>query len=275
MRTLNLARFALMIAALGFAAPAFAFETKDTPAAAAIPGAAPAVPGSVTPFQAFRSGTQSYLAGEKQKAVSELGYAADQGHALAQWKLGRMYAEGDGVKRNDLKAFHYFSKLAMDNADVAPSGAQARFVSNAFVAVGTYYQTGIPNTPVKPDIERAREMYSYAASYFGDPDAQYYLAKLYLDQKDARQAARWLSLSAQKGQHQAQAVLGRLLFTGEGGLPRQAARGLMWLTLAREGAAGADDGWIVEYYDDAIAHSSEDDRALARVYHQQWVSKQR
>jgi len=38
----------------------------------------------------------------------------------------------------------------------------------------------------------------------------------------------------------------------------------MWLTLAREGAAGADDGWIVEYYDDAIAHSSEDDRALTR-----------
>lgn len=275
MRTLNFTRFALVVLAVGFSAHSSAFETKDLPAAAAIPGATPVVPGSVTPFQAFRSGTQSYLAGEKEKAVSELGYAADQGHALAQWKLGRMYAEGDGVKRNDLKAFQYFSKLAQNNADVAPNGAQARFVSNAFVAVGAYYQTGIPNTPVKADTERARQMYTYAASYFGDADAQYYLARLYLTEKDSRQAARWLSLAAQKGQHQAQAVLGRMLFTGEGGLPRQAARGLMWLTLAREAAAGADDGWIVEYYDDALAHSTNDDRTLARIYHEQWASKQR
>jgi TPR repeat protein len=282
MRISDFATCAVVAAAVGFAAPSLAFESKDVPAVAAIPGgpgAAPDVPPALTPFQAFRSGTQSYLAGEKKKAVTQLGYAAEQGHALAQWKLGRMYAEGDGVKRNDLKAFHYFSKLASDNADVSPTGPRARFVSNAFVAVGTYYETGIPNSKIKPNPDHAREMYAYAASYFGDPDAQYRLARLYLDDKgnlrDMRQAARWLSLAAHKGQHQAQALLGHMLFNGTAGLPHQAARGLMWLTLAREGAAGAEDGWIVEYYEDAIAHATDDDRTLAALYHDQWVASQR
>ena len=73
MRTLNLARFVLVTIAVGFSAHSSAFEAKETPAAAAIPGAAAVVPGSVTPFQAFRSGTQSYLAGEKEKAAINFG----------------------------------------------------------------------------------------------------------------------------------------------------------------------------------------------------------
>jgi Sel1 repeat len=71
------------------------------------------------------------------------------------------------------------------------------------VALGNYYLEGIPDTAVKPDVERARE-------YFGDPCAQYRL-RMYLDGtgglKEPKQAARWLTLAARKGQYQAQAVL--------------------------------------------------------------------
>ena len=35
--------------------------------------------------------------------------------------------------------------------------------------------------------------------------------------RDPRQAARWLHAAANKGQYQAQAVLGRMLFKGETG----------------------------------------------------------
>jgi hypothetical protein len=62
-----------------------------------------------------------------------------------------------------------------------------------------------------------------------------------------------------------------MLVVGEGGLPRQAARGLMWLTLAREAITSGDDGWIAQYYEDAVANTSEDERALARVYVEQWL----
>jgi len=284
MRISNAIRLGFVAAAILVAAPALAFDNQQTPAAASVPVAplapapgvlgAPAVPDRQTPFEAFRSGTQAYLAGEKGKALTELRYAAEQGDLPAQWKIGRMYAEGDGVKRDDKKAFEYFNKLAIQNADESPIGPHARFISSAFVAVGNYYLSGIPNSNVKPDKERAYEMYSYAASYFGDPDAQYRLARFHLgaegSPKDARKAARWLGLAAQKGQYEAQALLGHMLVIGEGGLPRQAARGLMWLTLAHEAAAGSD-GWIAQYYEDAIAHTSEDERALARVYVEQWL----
>ena len=38
----------------------------------------------------------------------------------------------------------------------------------------------MPKVRTGPDPERAREMFSYAASYFGNADAQYELARLYL-----------------------------------------------------------------------------------------------
>ena len=75
-------------------------------------------------------------------------------------------------------------------------------------------------------------MFDYAASYFADADAQYQLGRLYLDStpSDAHKAARWFQLSATKGDCRAEAVLGDMLFRGQH-VPRQAARGLMWLTL--------------------------------------------
>ena len=99
---------------------------------------------------------------------------------MAQWKLGRMYADGDGVVQDDLRAFEYFSSIANQHAEDSPSAPQATIVANAFVALGRYYLSGIPNSKVKADTERAREMFSYAASYFGNADAQYDLARLYL-----------------------------------------------------------------------------------------------
>ena len=164
---------------------------------------------------------------------------------IAQWKLGRMYADGDGVIQDDLRAFEYFSRIANAHAEDSPSAPQATIVANAFVALGRYYLNGIPNSKIKPDSDRAREMFSYAASYFGNADAQYDLARLYLKTPDAsrddfRYGARWLGLAAQKGQHQAQAMLGQMLFNGDR-LPRQAARGLMWLTLARDNAGARRD----------------------------------
>ena len=107
-------------------------------------------------------------------------YAAEGGHPIAQWKLGRMYADGEGVAQDDLRAFDYFSRIANQHAEDSPSAPQAGVVANAFVALGRYYLKGIPNSKIKSDPDRAREMFSYAASYFGNADAQYDLARLYL-----------------------------------------------------------------------------------------------
>ncbi|MBX6426614.1 MAG: sel1 repeat family protein [Variibacter sp.] len=253
--------------AASVSAPALALD--GTPA----PANAPAL----TPFEAFRSGARALRAGDTAKGITALEYAAEKGHAAAQWKLGRIYAEGDGVARNDLRAFQYFSRVANAHADDNPESPQSRYVANAFVALGNYYLGGIPNSPIKPDPNRAREMFAYAASYFGDPDAQYYLARMYLEgkgtAKDPRQAIRWLGLAAHKGQYQAQALLGHILFKGEH-VARQAARGLMWLTLARD-SAGPDEKWISDLYDAAFRLATDDERALALVYLERFLKERR
>ena len=237
----------------------------------------------VTPVEAFRSGAAALRAGQTALAVTSLQYAAEQGHAIAQWKLGRMYAEGTAVKQDDLRAFEYFRTIADQYADDAPDTPRARFVANAFVALGGYYLDGIPNTAVKADPVRAHEMFSYAAMYFGDPDAQYHLARLYLDgtgaPKDGRQAIRWFSAAAHKGQYQAQAMLGAMLFKGQA-VPRQAARGLMWLTLARDATlardpAAPEDKWIADTYVAAFKQATDDERALALRYLEGWLRGRR
>jgi TPR repeat protein len=263
--------------AVGLAAsltPALALDGTRTP---------PSAPLAVTPVEAFRSGMRALKVdekskpGEKDKAITSLQYAAEKGHPLAQWKLGRMYADGDGVPRDDVRAFKYFSRIADSHADESPDMPQARIVANAFVQLGHYFLEGIPNSEVRADPDRAREMFSYAASYFGDADAQYSLARLYLDgtgtPRDARQAVRWLGLAANKGQYQAQALLGSILFKGEG-VGRQGARGLMWLTLARENA-GPQDGWIVDMQEAAFKQSSGDERAMALEYLERYLKGRR
>ena len=104
---------------------------------------------------ALRSGVRDYNAGDKQGAVRALEYAADQGQTLALWKLGRMYADGDGVPHDDLKAFEYFSKIADENADAMPGSANGRIVGGAFVALGGYFVDGIPGSYVKANPDRA------------------------------------------------------------------------------------------------------------------------
>src|SRR5581483_5690233 len=99
-------------------------------------------------------------------------------------------------------------------------------------------------TTIKADPVRAREMFAYAASYFGDPDAQYYLARIYLDGDGCPKD------------------------------PRQAARGLMWLTLAKDGAT-PDQAWIGKLYDSAFRQATEDERALALVYLERWLKTRR
>jgi len=224
--------------------------------------------------EALKSGVRDYNAGDKLGAAQALEYAATQGHTLALWKLGRMYADGDGVPHDDLKAFEFFSKLADQNADEPPDSPNAAVVASAFVALGTYFLDGIKGTYVTQNLTRAHEMFQYAASYFSDPNAQYNLARLYLDgtgvDRDPRQAARWFNLAAEKGHHPSQALLGHLLVNGVG-VPRQRARGLMWLTLAREAADPVKDRWISELYDNAFATTSEADRRTALLHLEQYL----
>jgi uncharacterized protein len=208
--------------------------------------------------------------------ITSLEYAAERGDQTAQWRLGHMYMKGDGVPRSDVRAFGYFGKIANNHAEDGVDSPNARIVASAIVAVGRYYLDGIPDSDIKTDPARARRMFFYAASNFRDPDAQYLLGRLLLDgsggTRDPVQAARWLKLAANKDQHAAQALLGGMLIKGDL-VPRQVARGLMYLILARD--ASPDDQAIRTDYQQALALATKDDLDAARVYLQEWVSAPR
>jgi TPR repeat protein len=254
---------------------------KAAPRAVLAPsaGAAQAVP--LAPFSsvrdAIRSGVKDYNAGDKIGAARALEFAAGQGHVLALWKLGKMHSIGDGVPHDDLKAFEYFSRIADEFADETPGTQNARVVSSAFTQLGIYMRDGIKGSYVKANAARAVELFQYAASYYGDADAQFELSRLYLQgqgvPKDARQAARWLNLSSEKGHVESQALLGQLMLSGASGVPRQTARGLMWLTLARDGADPERHADIIDAHRTAFESASLEDREAALLYLQRQVNR--
>ncbi len=243
----------------------------DATALGTAASSAPVADGS--PRDAFNRARNAYRAGDKASALSALQFAAGQGHAGAQWMLGRMYAEGDGVSHDDLKAFEYFRELvnkAGDDAADSPEGrSNAPYVSNALVWLGSYYLEGIPGTAVKPNPQAAVRLFTDAASNYGDPNAQYNLARMYLDgngvKRDPAQAVRWLNLAAQKSHGPSRALLGHMMFKGEV-VKKQPARGLMLMMLARQAAeqSGSSDAqWIIDLHEKALAESSEEERSGA------------
>lgn len=267
----------------GTPSPAAGTPSNATPLVA-VPGAPPVAPLTLpprsamppTPLEAFRSGTQALRQGRTEQGVKDLEYAAEQGVPGAIWKLGRMYADGDGVKINKPRAYDYFRRLTAMHGDDSAGMPNARYLANAFVALGLYHLDGIPGT-LKADPNVAREMFRYAAAYYADPEAQYYLGRIYLmgkgAPKDAIQAARWLRLAANKGDHRAQATLGSMLFKGEQ-VSRQAGRGLFWLIVAKDSAT-PDETWITDMYSSALAQASENDRAMAHKYLEDWLKDRR
>ncbi len=121
----------VLVVAVAAAGPVFALDGKP-------------VEDHRSPLQAFREGAMALRSGNNKEAVSSLQYAADQGHLASAWKLGRMYADGDGVAQNDLKAFELFRKITSERADDSPNAPDARYVSNAFVALGNYGWKAFP-----------------------------------------------------------------------------------------------------------------------------------
>ena len=213
-----------------------------------------------SPWAVFRFGFSAYKHGHKAEAIEAYRYAADNGQVGASWKLAHMYAEGDGVARNDYEAFKFFNRIVQD--DVEPGSPDDSYVSDALVALAGYYKTGIPDTPVKPNLGAAQDYYMRAAATYRNPDAQFELGKMYLYgegvKESIRQAGRWFQLAAEKGHAGAEALLGNLLFQAG-----RTVRGLAMMTAALAHCAPDDRSWIRNMQEEAFALSGESDRRTA------------
>lgn len=247
-------------AALGSAGSAWAFDEKVFDDKSAPNASAPAPNGQSSPWAVFQLGITAYKSGHKDQAVEALLYASENGQIGATWKLGRMYAEGDGVKHDDFEAFKFFSEIA--EQDVEPGSPEESYVSDALFALGTYLKNGIPNSPVDANAAAAQEYYMRAAANYRNPKAQFEIGKMFLRgegvKASVRQAGRWFQLAAEKGHAGAQATLGNLLFQSG-----KVVRGLAMMTAALERAAPVDQPWIRGMQEEAFALAGEADRRTA------------
>jgi len=124
--------------------------------------------------------------------------------AAAQFNLGLMYANGDGVQQDDAKAVKWYRK----SADKGVAAAQSN--------LGLMYKNGLG---VKQDDVEAVRWYRQAAEQ-GDAPAQSNLAVMYIKgqgvKQDDAEAARWWRKAAEQGVASAMYNLGSLYANGDG-----------------------------------------------------------
>lgn len=261
----SLLSFRAGILAVAMAAPA-AFVTP----ALALDGSVVKERSERSPWAVFRFGFSAYKQGHKDQAVEAYRYAAENGQIGASWKLARMYAEGDGVARDDYEAFKFFSEIARQ--DVEPGSPDESYVSDALVALAGYLKRGIPGSPVQPNSQAAQDYYMRAAATYRNPHAQYEMGRMFLNgdgvKKSATQAGRWFQLAAVKGHAGALATLGQMLFR-----QGEKVRGLAMMTVALERAPSVDSGWIRDSQEEAFAAANENERRSAVTMAQDMLTK--
>jgi uncharacterized protein len=250
MRSLNLkSAIAICVAAILAGAPAaYAFDANGE------------VTEKSSPFALFKFGFKSYKKGKKDDAIEAYRYAAEKGHAGAQWKLARMYDTGDGVREDDYKAFQFYEKIVRQGIDpVSPDGS---YVSSALVSLARYLKNGISGSPVEANPAAARDMYAQAAWSFADPQAQFELGQMFLSgdggNRDVKQAFNLFRLSSEKGHAGGMAMFGDLLFQNG-----KTVRGLASLTAALQRSEPQDRAWISAMQEQAFALAGEADRRTA------------
>jgi TPR repeat protein len=153
------------------------------------------------------------------KAAEWYQKSASQGDARAQTTLGMMYATGDGVPKDAAKAADWLHKAA----EQGDSTAQAR--------LGVMYRTG---DGIPKDKAEAREWLQKAAAQ-GNADALFNLGEMYRSgegvPKNASKAAELFQEAAAQEDTRAQFKLGAMYATGVG-VSKNAAKAAEWFQKA-------------------------------------------
>ena len=210
-------------------------------------------------------------------SLKRLEYAAEEGDAVAMWKLGRIYASCQKDKESHLRAFEMFSRVVRLQGDLTLYSNNAPVTANAFVSLGQYYRRGIPDSRIKKNEDKAWGMFLTAATYYGDPNAQFALFEMCdaasVDICSNVQAGRWLKKSALNGDVSGQARFGYRQFEGAKGLKQNRVEGLKWLTIARQRAHPARHDWVQELHERAFSIANVEEREKALKRSKIWIKK--
>jgi hypothetical protein len=244
-------------------------------------GAAFAATGGVkyaSPQAAFEQGLGAYKSGYYEIAIPALEEAATKGAELnkffAEFYLARIYSDNAGALTDHAKAYMLFQKLADDNADADPDdGQRAPFVAKSLTALAGYLRHGVKEIGVTPDPERAIDYLHHAATFFGDKDAQFELAKVYLSgngtPEDVKRGMHYLSVLTEESYPGAQALLADLLWRGRY-VKKDEKRALALISMAVENAPPHERIWIEDIYQNIFCGTSQSTRKQADGFVAVW-----
>jgi TPR repeat protein len=136
-------------------------------------------------FADFAKGRSAYESGDYATAFKEFNPLAEQGHGEAQYNLGMMYNDGQGVTQDYETAFKWFKLAAEHNRAVKPGASEGAV--KAQEAVFKYMQ----------DLYINRAMYNLGAMYNNGDGVD----------RDFVRAYMWMKIAASQGNENA--VLGR------------------------------------------------------------------
>ena len=207
------------------------------------------------PREGFETGYAAYQRGDFATALKIWRPLAESGHALAQYNLGMLYADGRGVVQNRARAISWLHKAAEQNIAQAqfnlagfhlsggePDYAETRFwlaraaesgLDRAQHTLAKLHENGL-GTPVDHII--AYRYYSLAAQQ-GHLPAMYNLGKVFRDGRgvdaDESESLKWFRSAAEGGYAKAQAKLGQRYAAGRG-VPQDDVEAYVWTALAAQ-----------------------------------------
>lgn len=166
--------------------------------------------------------------------LAKLRKAAESGNAEAQFRLGVLYGNGDGVDLNHDKALGWFRQAARQGHE------------NALITMAWMYANG---AGVEADDDKAREFYLLAAEH-GSAKAQYVAATMYRFaqygvRQDLPKALHFYTLAANQGFPTAQFALGKMLIEGKV-MEKDQVTALQWLMLAEANGSQRAGDYIKE-----------------------------
>lgn len=230
-------------------------DIKITPAITACRNALAAYPG--TPRFHFQLGRALQMAKLYVEALEEFRAAADKGYVPAVYGVGFMYAEGQGVRQDDVEALRWVRKAAAtgygpalnhlaiayaNGRGVAKDEAEAlRWYRKAvekgnpyaMYTLGKRFMDG--DGVAKDELEGVRLMRQAAGE--GHTGAMNYVGYVYANgrgvAKDELEGLRWYRKAAEKGNMHAQYNLGRRYIAGEG-VTKDLSEGYRWVRQAAE-----------------------------------------
>ncbi len=242
-----------------------------------------------SPQAAYEQGIGAWRAGYVGHAIPALKYAADRKVFLARFYLARIYSDNGTGYTDHAAAYDLYRSIANDFANIDPDDdPRTPFVAKAFTALARYVKAGMPSIGLTPNPRRAADYLRHAAQFFDYEDAQFELARLYLEGEgvalDPKKGLHWLSVLAQRGHAGAQAVLADLYWRGRQWryksnrvyhFRKDELVALSLIQLAVSNAPDKDRIWIEDIYQNIYCGSSDRMRDLARGKVASWSHKYR